>query len=155
MAASRDRAGQGKFHPFLETIHLNWRLLLSRCRPPSDLSLKDKLLNGSLSFPLLLCPSLLPAWMLTCFSCVQLCVTLWTVACQAPLSMGSSRQEYWHGLPCLLQGIFPTQGLNLHFLCLLCCQVGSLPLAPLQRGNPLHQGQEIATQGSLWSKGSI
>ena len=24
----------------------------------------------------------------------------WTVACQAPLSMGFSRQEYWGGLPC-------------------------------------------------------
>ena len=30
---------------------------------------------------------------------VQL-LTLWTVACQAPLSMGLSRQEYWSGLPC-------------------------------------------------------
>ena len=29
------------------------------------------------------------------FSRVQLCVTLWTVACQAPLSMGFSREEYW------------------------------------------------------------
>ena len=27
-------------------------------------------------------------------------VTLWTVACQAPLSMGFSRQEYWSGLAC-------------------------------------------------------
>ena len=27
-------------------------------------------------------------------------MTLWTVACQAPLSMGFSRQEYWSGLPC-------------------------------------------------------
>ena len=27
-------------------------------------------------------------------------LTLWTVAPQAPLSMGSSRQEYWSGLPC-------------------------------------------------------
>ena len=29
-------------------------------------------------------------------------VTLWTVAGQTPLSMGSSRQEYWSGLPCTL-----------------------------------------------------
>ena len=29
-----------------------------------------------------------------------LCVTLWTVACQVPLPMGFSRQEYWSGLPC-------------------------------------------------------
>ena len=31
---------------------------------------------------------------------VQLFVTLWTIACQASLSMGFSRQEYWSGLPC-------------------------------------------------------
>ena len=37
--------------------------------------------------------------MLSYFSCVRLFVTLWTVACQAPLSMGFSRQEYWRGLP--------------------------------------------------------
>ena len=35
----------------------------------------------------------------------------WTVACQAPLSMELSRQEYWSGLPLLLQGIFLNQGL--------------------------------------------
>ena len=33
------------------------------------------------------------------FSHVQLFVTPWTVACQGPLSMGFSRQEYWSGLP--------------------------------------------------------
>ena len=36
--------------------------------------------------------------MLSHFSCVRLFVTLWTVACQAPLCMGFSRQEYWSGL---------------------------------------------------------
>ena len=30
---------------------------------------------------------------------VQLFATLWTAACQAPLSMGFSRQEWWIGLP--------------------------------------------------------
>ena len=34
-------------------------------------------------------------------SCVWLFVTPWTVACQAPLSIGFSRQEYWRGLPFL------------------------------------------------------
>ena len=38
--------------------------------------------------------------------------TLWTVAQQAALSMGFSRQEHWVGSRALLQGIFPTQGLN-------------------------------------------
>ena len=33
------------------------------------------------------------------FSCVRLCATLRTAACQAPLSVGFSRQEYWSGLP--------------------------------------------------------
>ena len=37
---------------------------------------------------------------LSCFSRVRLFVTLWTIACQAPLSMGLSRQEQWSGLPC-------------------------------------------------------
>ena len=40
------------------------------------------------------------AWVLSCFTWVPLFVTLWTVACQAPLSMGFSRQEHWSGLPC-------------------------------------------------------
>ena len=35
---------------------------------------------------------------------VQLFVTSWTVALQAPLSMGFSRQEYWNGVP------FPSPG---------------------------------------------
>ena len=30
------------------------------------------------------------------FNCVQLCVTLWTIACQVPLPMEFSRQEYWN-----------------------------------------------------------
>ena len=38
--------------------------------------------------------------MLSRFSHVRHFATLWTVACQAPLSMGFSMQEYWSGLPC-------------------------------------------------------
>ena len=41
----------------------------------------------------------LHAWVLSWFSRVWLFATLWTVACQAPLSMGFSRQEYWRELP--------------------------------------------------------
>ena len=41
------------------------------------------------------------------FSHVQLFATLWTVAHQAPLSMGFSRQEYWSGLSFLLLGDLP------------------------------------------------
>ena len=42
--------------------------------------------------------------MLSCFSCARLFAALWTVACQAPLSIEFSRQEYWSGLP------FPSPG---------------------------------------------
>ena len=45
--------------------------------------------------------------MLSHFSHVPLFVTLWTLACQAPLSMGFSRQEYWSGLPCPPPGHLP------------------------------------------------
>ena len=38
------------------------------------------------------------ACILSRFSHVQLCETVWTVAHQSPLSMGFSRQEYWRGL---------------------------------------------------------
>ena len=45
--------------------------------------------------------------MLSCFSHVQLFVTPWTVAHQAPLSVGFSRQEHWSGLPCPPPGDLP------------------------------------------------
>ena len=47
-----------------------------------------------------------------CLSCVQLFVTLWTVALQALLSMGFPRQEYWSGLPCPPPGDLPDPGIK-------------------------------------------
>ena len=64
--------------------------------------------------------------------CAQLCllfVTPWTMACQAPLSMGFSWQEYWSGLHFLLHGIFPAWGLN---PCFLLWQADSVPLSHLR-----------------------
>ena len=46
-------------------------------------------------------------YVLSHFSCVQLLQILWTVACQAPLAMGFSRQEYWSGLSCPPPGDLP------------------------------------------------
>ena len=46
---------------------------------------------------------------LNCFSHVQLFATQWTIACQAPLSMEFSRQEYWGGLLFPTPGDFPNQ----------------------------------------------
>ena len=70
------------------------------------------------------------ACMLSCFSHVQLFATQWTVAFQAPLSMGFSRQEYWSGWPCSSPGDLPYQGSNPCLLSLLHWHLGSLPLVP-------------------------
>ena len=56
------------------------------------------------------------ACMLSLFSHVQLFATLWTVARQAPLSMGFSRQKYWSGLPCPPPGAVPDSGIEPVFL---------------------------------------
>ena len=53
---------------------------------------------------------------LSCFGCVRLFVTLWTVARQAPLSMAFSRQKYWSGLLSPLAGDLPDSGIKPAFL---------------------------------------
>ena len=62
---------------------------------------------------------------------VWLFVTAWSVACQSPLSWIFPGKNSGVGCHFLLQGIFPTQGLN---PCLLHWQVDSLPLSHL--GSP-------------------
>ena len=59
-----------------------------------------------------------------------------TIAHQAPLSMGFSRQEYWSGLPFPPAGDLPDPGMVPHLLCLLHWQASSLPLVP--PGKPIH-----------------
>ena len=59
----------------------------------------------------------------------QSCPTLltpWTVACQAPLSLGFPRQEYWHGLP------FPSPG--------------DLSNPGIERGSPVLQADSLPTE---------
>ena len=51
-------------------------------------------------------------WVLSCFSLVYPFATPWTVAHQAPLSIGFSRQEYWNGLPCPPPGDLPNLGIE-------------------------------------------
>ena len=53
------------------------------------------------------------AWIrIQSFSCVQLFVTPWTTACQSPLSMQFSRQEYWSALPFPPPGDLPKSGIK-------------------------------------------
>ena len=70
---------------------------------------------------------------------VQLFVTPWTVACQAPLSTWASRQESWSSCHFLLQGIFLIQRLRLHLLHLLHWQPDSSPLSHLKTHGTGHQ----------------
>ena len=56
-------------------------------------------------------------------------MTLWTVACQAPLSMGFSWQEYWSGLP------FPS--------------TGDLPNPGIEPGSPAWQADSLVTWEAL------
>ena len=62
------------------------------------------------------------------FSHVWLFASTWTVAHQAPLCVGFSRQEYWSGLPFPPLGVLPDPGIE---PCLLHWQVYSLPLSHL------------------------
>ena len=63
---------------------------------------------------------------------VQLFATPWTVACQSPLSMGFSRQEYWSGLP------FPAPG--------------DLPDPGIESGSPALQGDSLPSEPWLGSE---
>ena len=61
---------------------------------------------------------------------VQLFATPWAVFCQAPLSMGFSRQEYWSGLPFSSPEDLPDPGIKPHLFRFLCWQEDSFPLVP-------------------------
>ena len=74
-----------------------------RRRALSGTGLKEGVLSLSASQPLY-------KTMLSCFSHVQLFVTLWTIVHQGPPSMGFSRQAYWSGLPFPPPGDLPNPG---------------------------------------------
>ena len=69
------------------------------------------------------------ACMLSCLIHVQLFVTPGTVAHQAPLSIGFSRQEYWSGLPFPFPGDFPDPGFEPASLTSPALAAEFLPLA--------------------------
>ena len=60
-------------------------------------------------------------YLLLChFTGVRLFATLWAVACQAPLSMGFSSQEYWSVLPCPPPGEFSRPRDRTHIFYVSC-----------------------------------
>ena len=94
---------------FLWTYKLAWYIL---SKPPSLF----RSASGTMCFhfssgcqKLLSTAQCVSACPLSSFSHVWPFETIWAITLQAPLSMGFSRQEYWHAL---LQRIFPSQGSN-------------------------------------------
>ena len=77
-------------------------------------------------------------------SCPTL-VTPWTVACQAPLSMGFPRKKYWSELPFPLPGALPNLGIKSTYPAL---QADSLPLS--HQRSPGYRAIEIQTQHTAW-----
>ena len=71
--------------------------------------------------------------MLSRFSCVRLCDFMNCSPLGSSIHGDSPDKNTGVGCYALLQGIFTTQGSNLHLLCLLDWQVGSLQLAPPQK----------------------
>ena len=69
---------------------------------------------------------------------VRLFATPWTVAHQAPLSMGFSRQEYWSGLPFPSPGDLPDPGIEPRSPAL---QADALTSEP--PGMPTHNGKTV------------
>ena len=81
------------------------------------------------------------ACLLRHFSRVLLFATLWTVACQAPLSIGFSRQEYRSWLLCPPAGDLPNPGIELES-----------PVSPALAGSfytTCHLGSPFHLKGSL------
>ena len=85
----------------------------------------------------------------------RLFATPWTVACQAPLPMGFSRQDYWGGWPCPPPGDVPDPASDgTHFTCIGRRVLGSLPLAPPGSSWRLRvKGSESALKGRNGSPG--
>ena len=67
--------------------------------------------------------------LLSRFSHIQLLVTLWTVALEAPLSIGFCRQEHWSGLSCPPPGDLPDTGIEPASPAASALQADSLPLS--------------------------
>ena len=74
--------------------------------------------------------------LLRCFSHILLFATPWTIARQAPLSMGSPGKNTGVGCHALLQGNFPTQESNLCILLSPVLQADSLLLSHCGSPNP-------------------
>jgi len=74
------------------------------------------------------------------FSGVRLFAIPWTIAHQAPLSIGVSRQEYWSGLPCPFPGYLPNPGIETASLMspALACMVFTTSITWADKSTMIH-----------------
>ena len=85
---------------------------LTQCHKEQDVTFFILILLESCNFFIVDFFLSLYARVLSHFSRVRLFATLWNVTCQALLSMGFSRQEYWSGLPFPPPGDLPDLGIE-------------------------------------------
>ena len=113
-----------------------WRILWTE--EPGGQWFKRVRLNNNIWFNVLsntLIRHNICACVLSHFSGVWLFATLWTIARQAPPSMGFSRQEYWGGLPFPLPGDFPDPGIEPTSLMSLTLAIRFFTLTPPGKPN--------------------
>ena len=92
--------------------------------------------------------------MLSCFSHVQCFASLWTVAHQAPLFTGFSRQECWSGLSCPSPGDLPDPGIEPTSLTSPALAVGFFTVSTIREAPGLGQSitnlkQSVRVRGHL------
>ena len=89
--------------------------------------------------------------LLSCFSHVRLCTTLWTTACQAPLSVGFSRQEYWNGCPFPFPGNLLDPGIKPRSpaLQLASCNPGRFFIIWATTEAPISHGWKVNKDGAV------
>ena len=87
-------------------LNLTWKPLRSQTHFHTEDEIKQ------FHFHICWCFITLLMLVLSRVSHVQFFVTLWTIARQALLSMGFSRQKHWNGLPCPPPGDFPNPGIE-------------------------------------------
>ena len=88
----------------------------------------------------------------SCFSCVWLFAIPWTIAYQASLSIGFSRQEYWSRLPCPPPGDLPNPGIKPTSPASPALQADSLPLSYLGKPHNLFM-EQLLLWCSLYRQG--
>ena len=86
--------------------------------------------------------------MLSCFSGIRIFTTLWTIAHQAPQSMGCSRQEYWSGLPFPFPGNLLDPRIELKSPMSPALQVDSLLLSHQQAFSLLQPAHSVPSLSS-------